>query len=209
MSEETTHEDAPAGEPGQAGIPDPVVRRRSPHIRGVEAVMGDGRTWILALLGLSPALDEVRDRMFEDLAMDGGATFADILMVCYCALQANYVLSDREAFALIAATPPESIVDEILECVIPSLFGGDRSYTHWARSALLKNGIAPESLPPSDMPHVLHHLVAAGQALPPSRFTVVGRHVALRSSLRQMMAEQDRERAAINRPDAKASEFQE
>jgi hypothetical protein len=193
MADETNSEAVAAETPSREGIPDPIGRRRSPNIQGIETVMGDGRTWILARLGLSPALDEVRDRLYEDLALDEEVKLADLSMVCYCALQANYVLSDPEALTLIHVTAPETVVDSLLECVIPAAFYGDRSFTHWARSALFINGISPSTIPAADLPHVLHHLVTANRAIPLSRFTGVGQHVAMRNYLRKMIVDQKRE----------------
>ena len=87
-------------------------------------------------------------------------------------LQANYRLEPDEAVAIILAADTKDLVEAVLASIFAHDRGDDatRTYTNWARSSLLANGIDPAKIPVADLPHVLRQLVATGRAMPRGEF---------------------------------------
>ena len=60
-------------------------------------------------------------------------------------------------------------------CLLPLDLPDDaRTFTAWARSALLANGLDPAKVPAADLAAVLHQLVGTGRAVAHAEFTTAG-----------------------------------
>jgi hypothetical protein len=132
---------------------------------GRPVVLGDGATWLLADGGLFGILDELRDRMYDDSTLKDTVSVPDVQRAAMIMLLANYELDEDEAASLVVRAEHQPLADAVLA----SLFGqsgGGMTYTMWARSAMLANGIDPESIPAGLHSLVLNHLVWSGRAIP-------------------------------------------
>jgi hypothetical protein len=187
-------------EPAPIVHPDPAERLRE-GATGIEVTMGDGRTWLLAHCGLAKGLTAVRDRMFDSLIVYDEASGEDILEGCFYALRINYNLTDEEFAALVNATDPATIFDGVIEAVLPTACGDDRTYTGWARASLLANGIKPIDVPAGDMRNVLDMLVATNRTLPLNKFVESARHAAARATIRGMIPRKPAEVQAMQATD--------
>jgi hypothetical protein len=167
--------DAPTPQSRAKGEPD-----------GIPVVFGDGQTWMIPRFGLAKGLTSMRDEVFESLLIKRSISHADVRAAAYYGLAVNYDLSDTEIREIIQATDPGTIAEVICESLIP-LEPARRTFTAWARSALLANGLMPSEVPAEDLPHVLDQLVRTGRAVKLADYTDVGRGVAARANLIDML----------------------
>jgi hypothetical protein len=133
--------------------------------RGTPAVLGDGLTWLLAEGGLNNSLDPVRDRLWDDSALSGKVDVGEVQEAAWVLLMANYELAPEEAADLIDGADPAALTD----AVVAAMFGpepGHRTYTEWATSALMANGLDPARVPTAMMPAVLKQLVDCRRCVP-------------------------------------------
>ncbi len=145
-------------------------RREYEGASGTPAVLSDGQTWLLADGGLRNALDGLRDRIDDEARLRGDVSMLDVSEAAGTLLRANYRLSIDEAADLVFGAPDG---DALTAAVLAALFGPPaprRTYTNWATSALLANGIDPASIPGDLRPHVLAQLVRTGRAIPVDEF---------------------------------------
>lgn len=176
--------------------PTPASRARRP-LRGTPAVLADGRAWTLSDAALRPALDAVRDRLFDSAEMRGKVAEADVVDAAWLMLLDGYDLAGREIAGLLAGVP----VPGLWRAVADAMFGPDAAairaagrpaltYSNWARSALLANGLAPAAIGPRDRPFVLKQLVDTGRAVPLERWAESVRAAGgLKDLLAQAVAE--------------------
>lgn len=142
----------------------------------------DGETWLLADAGIAPSLTEVRDRIYDMSVIRGEVDLSDVMTCAFLMLTANYKIANEDAAALLWRADP----DELTQAVSAALFGANnirRTYTAWATSALLSNGIKPSSIPAAMLPHVLKQLVETKRAMPLEDFTEADEAAAKRSAL--------------------------
>lgn len=156
--------------------PEPELRARD-DIAGTAVALADGRDWLLADGGLLNRLDDIRDRIFDDAARRDRVRMVDVVAAATVLLTTNYRLSGEEAFALVATAPEgeaaaEDYKGRLTRAVMRALFGADaprgeptRTYTAWAASQLLANGIDPAAVPGPLRGFVLETLVATGRAV--------------------------------------------
>lgn len=136
---------------------------------GVPVVLGDGNTWLLHDGGLRNVLDSTRDELFDQSTLQGQV---DMPLVCLAAewlLRANYDLEPVELITLVYQADHQALTD----AVFLALFGplaGKKTYTDWATSALLANGLDPAKIPVALMPDVLTHLEASRRCVPRGQF---------------------------------------
>ena len=137
--------------------------------RGTPVVLGDGRAWVLAEGSLNNSLDAVRDRLWDDSALEGKVALADVREAAWVLLLSNYELTPEEAAGLLDGADPAALADATVE----AMFGpeaGKRTYTMWASSALLANGLDPARTPTAMMPAVLDQLVRCRRCIPASEY---------------------------------------
>jgi hypothetical protein len=136
---------------------------------GTPAVLADGREWLLADGGLCNVLDAIRDRIDDEARLRGEVDMADVRQAAFLLLRANYVLSEGEAASLLLGAEPQPLTDAVSR----ALFGEPnprRTFTVWAASSLLANGIDPASVPGPLRQHVLDILVASRRTVPAGEF---------------------------------------
>lgn len=140
----------------------PLVRRFHSRITG-NPILVEGQVWLLA--DAVPELSPVWDELLDGNVLDGGYDPVTLMTAAYRLLEANYQLTADEGVGLLRTVP-------LLDLVAPvelAIFGPRRehiTYSIWARSALLANGLDPVSIPAADRRHVLDHLVSIGRAKP-------------------------------------------
>jgi hypothetical protein len=146
-----------------------VAARPEPPTLAV-ALGNPPRLFRFAYDDLSDCLQTLRDRIFDVWALDGVESIPEDL-IRLAALPLLLVhhpeLSVPEAQRLIADTAADVLGLVVRTC----LFGPDyrpRTYSAWARSALLANGLSPR-MDALDRPAVLWQLVQTGRAVPPER----------------------------------------
>jgi hypothetical protein len=162
--------------------PDPADRALPGPTRGTPAVLAGGGTWILADLGLSRLLNGPRDRLFDDMILSSAVDMADVYLAAWYLLLANYNLSGAEVEALLGGADP----GPLKEAVLDALFGPEaprRTYSAWARAALVANGLDPAEIRGDDLPHVLAMLVRAGRAVPTAEYVESAEAVAERKRI--------------------------
>ena len=155
-------------ETGVESPPSPETRSLD-GARGVPVVLGDGKEWLLARGGLAPVLDGFRDKLDDQARLRGEVQMADVYDVASALLLDNYDLDLNELAALLAGADPDQLADRVMT----ALFGDPnprRTWTNWARSALIANGLIPESIEPETLPFVLDQLVSTRRALPPGKW---------------------------------------
>jgi hypothetical protein len=164
---------------------------------GVAVVLSDGNTWLLADGGLANVLDGPRDSIDDDARLNGQVQVSEVRRVAFILLKANYELSDSEAAGLILEVDHQVLTDAVSTALFgPS--GGHQTYTAWATSAMLANGLDPEKIPWRFRAHVLSHLVATGRAIPADQFidsAIAG--PKLRAARARVAAQQVEAQAAI------------
>lgn len=143
------------------------AERALPGSEGVPVVLADGATWLLYPGGLLNSLDRVRDRLYDGVRLRGTVHPDDIREVAVSLLICNYDLGLIEAVGLIDGVPREQILDPVMEAVFgPQEKARHRTYTSWASSALIANGIDPSGVPTRLISEVLDHLVSTKRAIP-------------------------------------------
>lgn len=132
---------------------------------GTPVKLSDGNVWLLADGGLLNVLDGLRDKIDDDARLTGEVNMIDVAEMAAHLVVANYELDDDEARRLVIGSVDQELADAVTE----ALFGQNgprRTYTSWAASALLANGIDPASVPSRLMPHVLHQLEGTKRCMP-------------------------------------------
>ena len=141
---------------------------------GTAVILADGRPWLLRDGGLCNHLDALRDRMDDAARLRSEVDMIDVANVAFDLLTANYELSGAEASTLIVGADHSALAAGVME----ALFGPSRprrTYTAWAASAMLANGIDPTTVPGHLRPHVLAHLEGSGRCLRPPEIHRIGR----------------------------------
>lgn len=159
----------------------PENRRKKGRPPGVPVVLSDGQTWQLPYPGLHPVLNDVRDRMFNEVTWSRRASAEDVSLVAWMLLLEDYRLTQDEAALLVVVTKDKAqqLLDGVIDAMFgPSLSDGSVEYTDWATSAFVSNGLNPELIPPHLHQPVLGHLVASGRAVAADR--MVGSAIANR-----------------------------
>lgn len=151
---------------------------------GTPIVLADGREWLLADGGLLNDLDGLRDEIDDSIRLSESVPMLSIYEAGARLLDANYRLSRLDVWTLLSRPDGESeakAVDQRLaDAVLLALFGEKpeeyrtmadrRTYTQWAASALLSNGIDPTGVPTSLLPHVLEQLERTSRCIPRQDF---------------------------------------
>lgn len=136
---------------------------------GVPVVLGDGNTWLLADGGLNNFLDPVRDKIWDESQLHGQVPMLEIFRAAEVLLLANYDLETPELGALIFKADHAALIDAVME----AMFGpveGRKTYSLWATSALLANGLTPASIPVALLPSVLDQLVQCKRCVPADQY---------------------------------------
>jgi hypothetical protein len=156
-------------------MPDPEEDAATPEARekqdaaGTPVILADGRTWLLADGGLCNMLDGLRDEIDDQARLREAVDVGLIRNAAFLLLKANYVLTDAEAAWLVIGVEAQPLTDAVSRA-----FFGDpeprRTFTGWAASSMLANGIDPASVPTHLREHVLSILVTTGRTVPASTF---------------------------------------
>lgn len=165
-------------------IPAPEDCARAADHPGAAVVMADGREWTIPHALTAERLDPIRDRMFDDMVATGTVSVADARTAAFMLLLSAYRLEPSQAAALVAVDADATT--SLVEAVCQSLIDGRphvATYSRWARSALLSNGIDPAKLRQADAGDVLAHLVATGRAQPFESFVSSAAHERRRADL--------------------------
>jgi hypothetical protein len=131
---------------------------------GTPVVLADGRTWLLCDGGLLNELDGLRDGIDDASRLSGEVGMLVVAEAACHLLTANYDLDPSEVMTLVAGAVDQPLADAVRE----ALFGPAaprRTYTTWAASALIANGIDPASVPSALRPHVLAQLESTGRCV--------------------------------------------
>lgn len=137
--------------------------RAKGKIKGVPVELA-GREWLLPETIIGRAFDAIRDRLFDDSTLTGQVDRWMIRIAAATLLGINYQLSKAEAAALLDTADDAKLTKATMD----ALMGPDdalRSFSSWARSALLANGLDPRAIPAEDLNFVLFQLVATGRAV--------------------------------------------
>jgi hypothetical protein len=148
--------------------PDPESRAFE-GCSGTPIVLAGGGTWLLRDGGLLNALDGLRDDLYDKAVLSGNVPMMEVMEVAFELLLANYDLTAAEAFELLAGVEHQALADAVFQ----ALFGPQkprRTYTAWAGSAMLANGIDPASVPSSLVPHVLAQLEMGKRCIPRDKY---------------------------------------
>lgn len=148
--------------------PTPEDRRRSKDIRGIPLRVGE-LEWLVAPVGTSPVLDEIRDRVYDMRAVaQKVSSWNDLKVVAYFGIMTNYDVTPEECALLLYEVEPEELKEVVAEALF--LEYQPRTYGTWIRSALIANKIRPEDVSPWDLAQVLEQLVSRGDAMRPQDF---------------------------------------
>ncbi|MDQ3168428.1 MAG: hypothetical protein M3P94_07245 [Chloroflexota bacterium] len=156
----------------------PVSQRRRTGTPVGPTVMIDGHEWHLFPAGLAPIVAAERDRLYDDWVVKQSVQMEDIRLVAYYALHTNYYLSEADVARLVWVANPDELVAATMESLFPTAYR--RTWSAWARSALLANGLKPESIAGEDLPHVLAQLVQTGRAVACEVYTEADEAMAAR-----------------------------
>lgn len=138
---------------------------------GTPVVLADGNTWLLADGGLMNDLDPLRDKLDDDARLLGSVSLTDVAEMAAQLLVANYDLTIREVFTLLGGAIDQKLADAVHLAVFgPNTDSGRRTYSDWAASALIANGIDPDRVPSRLMPLVLGHLERGGRVIPKGEY---------------------------------------
>lgn len=147
----------------------PEARAWGPDVDGAKLQIGD-REWLRPLAMTSTDFDRWRNEMIRQCAFKGTYS-ADLLHEAgQLLLMVNYDLQADEAFFLVRAAGLDSLRDALEEALLAYSDNREVGYHHWMRSSLLANGLSPEAIDDSDLPHVLSQLLMTGRAVPPDKF---------------------------------------
>ena len=151
---------------------------------GTPIELADGNTWLLADGGLLNHLDGLRDEIDDSARLAGSVPMLTIYEAAAQLLDANYLLSRLDIWSLLSRPEDEAeakLVDQrIADAVFLALYGEKpeaqrtladrRTYTQWAASALIANGIDPTAIPTALLPHVLEQLEWTRRCIPRQDF---------------------------------------
>ena len=169
-----------------AGI-DSGEKARGKDIRGGE-VESLGSTWKLAPLGLAKVLTRARDAIYDDLTISQEVEVRDVKECAYIMLQANYTITPTETMAVIEGAEFADLANAVIDGLfVHDLPEKEQTYTRWARSALIANGIDPTKVDRADMPGVLRQLVETRRAMTLTEFTAAGEFQRARAELMEMI----------------------
>lgn len=156
-----------------------AARKRPGAVRGTPVILG-GSEWLLA--DFVPALGRVWDELYDANVLDHRYDVVDVQRAAVRLLWANYDLTTDEAVGLVLGADPATLVG----AVEAALFGEakpHRTYSDWAISSLLANGVDPGAIPPEVLRDVLDQLTALGRAVPPESFVTTLRYARERREI--------------------------
>lgn len=140
--------------------------------------------WLLANVGLARIFNEYRNRIYQDIRLSNSVDMQDIRICAWYMLTHNYRLTEEEAGLLIATVEDDELVDTVTKNLLCHYAeDNELSYTNWARSALLANGLDPVKITATDLPLVLRQLTETGRAIRLEDFTAVDQHIQIRRAL--------------------------
>lgn len=154
--------------------PDPATRARSPRPAGVD-LPSAGVTWTLARPGLAPDMEDLLNALHDHAELSQSVRVIDARTMAYFMLHANYRLEPEEAARIVAEADPDELAEAVYQAAIAR--PARRTYTAWARSALIAGGVRPDDvdrIPPDLVPFVLAHLEYAERVIPRKDFTEAG-----------------------------------
>ena len=160
--------------------PEPQDRERRPDTSGV-AIEVEGKTWTLARPGLAVDQDlaAILNQIHDSAVIRSSIPVRETRSLAFYLLVENYRLVPDEARRIVWQADPTRLAQAVYEAVIPPPIR--RTYTAWARSALLANGLVPEKVPPDDLANVLRHLVETERAISREDFTEAGEAAQVRA----------------------------
>ena len=139
--------------------------------RGVEGepFRAMGGEWLLARPGLSPDLDGLRDRLFDDMTLTGKVVSQDIYEAAFILLKLNYQVTSEQAGDVLMAAEKVALC----QAVLAAFFGPvklERNYSEWARASLRINGLDPLAVSARELPHILNLLTLTGRTAGASKY---------------------------------------
>lgn len=163
--------------------PDPASSARDAQIPG-RTIRSGGHRWTLAALGLARSITAARDSLHDDIAISQDVAIRDVQECAYAMILANYDLAAIEIATIIAGADRAELIAAVRHNAhIHDYADDEATYTQWARSALIANGIDPARLARDDSAHVLRQLVATGRAMPLEDFTGAAAFAQARANL--------------------------
>jgi hypothetical protein len=162
---------------------------------GIPILLADGREWMLPRVGNERGLEDVRNRLYEEISFAGRVTINLLRTALVLALPFRYYLTNPEILTLTTETANWKIgtsydgqrpIDAIIGAYLPFEEQCEFTYEDWFRSTLIVNGIDPLSLDPEDLPAVLTHLITLRRAVHPSQFVTSAIEGAKRKAARDI-----------------------
>jgi hypothetical protein len=174
-----------AGPEPQAVAPFTPNDRKLGNPAGIAIRLGDGQEWIVARLGLARGMGEIRESIYASWSIDQVVRYEDVMATLWYGLEVNYALEPEEIRELLDCTDFHAVAAQAAEAALPWP-SVRRTFTDWARAALMSNGLNPADVPAVDLPHVLDALVATGRAPDPAEWTDAGRAAAKFGGLKSL-----------------------
>jgi hypothetical protein len=158
----------------------PEARRRPDAAEGWPAVLADSREW--HLLDYMPKLGGVWDKLYNDNRLSGEYELPDLQLAASELLRPQYDVSRLEAAWLIGHAEPQAICTAV-ETAMFDLAPKPFNLSHWIVANLLINGIDPATLPPAELPNVMHALEKGRRVIPRHLLIAADAYRANRSGL--------------------------
>lgn len=150
--------------------------------KGTPIVLADGGTWIVA--DELPYLGGIWDRLYEDNVARHQYQTHHLATGLQRLLQANYRLSDSEAFGLVQICEWRAMILAIERAMFgPPPKEVNWTWGDWIVNSFLANGIDPASVPPSRFLQVMAILTETKHAIPEDEAISVQVAMAKRSAL--------------------------
>jgi hypothetical protein len=148
---------------------------------GSPVTLADGREWLLSFD--LPYLGSVWDALYDSNALQGKYDTGDVLTAAHRLVQANYRLTDEEAFELVHVDPRS-----LISAVERALYGpndGHQTWSDWVIASLWANGINPTTIPRARLHKVLDLLEAIKRTIPAEQYVSSQAAMAARRQLFQ------------------------
>lgn len=143
-----------------------------------------GQTWLLADW---PHFGGVWDDIYDRAVLRGECDSLSVAVAAEMLLISCHKLDLDDAVRLVRLADPE----DLASAVRTALFGPEearRTYSQWAISALLANGLNPDRVPAVCLRDVLDHLVATGRAVPADKWVSSAEAAAERAAILKLKA---------------------
>lgn len=133
--------------------------------RGEPFTLSDGRQWIIS--DRLPYLGGVFDMIYDHNVLAGKYQAEHLLTAAQRLLQANYRLSDEEAFGLVQYCDPEALVPTVeLATFGPPEHTQNWAWSDWIIRTFLANGIDLDKVPADRITQIMDVLIETKRASP-------------------------------------------